>query len=201
MEADSSEDCLNLMSNFQNLCYELNIPIAEDKTVGPVTVLTFLGFVIDTEKMIAVISEDKIIKLKDYPVPMLNSKKISVKDLESVIGLLAYCSRAILSSRAFLRRLYYLLAGLRCKKPYHLVRLNHEAKPDVALWLQFFEDFNGQCYFPDKYWVANDVLQIFTDRSGNSNLGCGSYFAGYWVQFQWPNILGCITNDNKYGSS
>ena len=38
---DSSEDCLNLMSSFQNLCYELNIPIAEDKTVGPVTVLKF----------------------------------------------------------------------------------------------------------------------------------------------------------------
>ena len=37
----SSEDCLNLMSSFQNLCYELNIPIAEDKTVGPVTVLKF----------------------------------------------------------------------------------------------------------------------------------------------------------------
>jgi hypothetical protein len=77
----SSEDCLNLMSSFRNLCYELNIPIAEDKTVGPVTVLTFLGFVIDTAKMIVVIPEDKIIKQKDYLVPMLNSKKISVKDL------------------------------------------------------------------------------------------------------------------------
>ena len=106
------------MSSFQNLCYELNIPIAEDKTVGPVTILTFLSFVIDTAKMIVVIPEDKIIKQKDYLVPMLNSKKISVKDLESVIDLLAYCSRAIPSSRAFLRRFYDLLAGLKCKKPY-----------------------------------------------------------------------------------
>ena len=171
----------------QNLCYELNIPIAEDKIVGPVTVLTFLGFVIDTEKMIVVRPEDKIIKLKDYIVPMLNSKKISVKDLESVIGLLAYCSRAIPSSRAFLRRFYDLLTGLKCKKSYYLVKLNHEEKADVALWLQFLEDFNGQCYFPDKYWVSNDVLQLFTEGSGNPNLGCGAYFAGYWVQFQWPN--------------
>jgi hypothetical protein len=80
--------------------------------------LTFLSFVIDTAKMIVVIPEDKIIKQKDYLVPMLNSKKISVKDLESVIDLLAYCSRAIPSSRAFLRRFYDLLAGLKCKKPY-----------------------------------------------------------------------------------
>jgi hypothetical protein len=55
---------------------------------------------------------------------------------------------------------------------------------DVAQWLQFLEDFNGQCYFPDKYWVANDVLQLFTDSSGNPNLGCGAYCSGYWVQFQ-----------------
>jgi hypothetical protein len=175
------------MSSFQNLCCELNIPIAEDKTVGPVTVLTFLGFVTDTDKMIGVIPEEKIIKLKDYLVPMLNSKNISVKDLESVIDLLAYCSRAIPSSRAFLRRFDDLLAGLKCKKPYYLVILNHEANTDVALWIQFLADFNGQCYFPDKYWVANDVLQLFTDSSGNPNLGCGAYFAGYWVQFQWPN--------------
>ena len=31
------------------------------------------------------------------------------------------------------------------------------------------------------------MLQLFTDSSGNPNLGCGVYFAGYWVQFQWPN--------------
>ena len=102
------------MSSFQTLCYELNIPIAEGKTVGPVTVLTFLDFVIGTDKMIGVIPEDKIIKLKEYLVPMLSSINISVKDLESVIGLLVYCSRAIPSSRAFLRRFYDLVAGLKC---------------------------------------------------------------------------------------
>ena len=73
-----------------------------------------------------------------------------------------------------------------------MVRLNCEAKADVALWLQFLEDFNGQCYFPDRYWVANDVLQLFTDSSGNPNLGCGTYFDGYWVQFQWPNHWGAL---------
>ena len=70
--------------------------------------------------------------------------------------------------------------------------MNHKAKADVALWLQFLEDFNGQCYFPDKYWVSNDVLQLFTESSGNPNLGCGAYFAEYWVQFQWPNHWGAL---------
>ena len=68
----------------------------------------------------------------------------------------------------------------------------HEAKADVALWLQYLADFNEQCYFPDKYWVANDVLQLFTDSSGNPNLGCGAYCSGYWEQFQWPNHWGAL---------
>jgi hypothetical protein len=45
----------------------------------------------------------------------------------------------VMPSRAFLRRFYDLLTGLKCKKPYYLVRLNHKAKADVALWLQFLE--------------------------------------------------------------
>ena len=63
------------------------------------------------------------------------------------------------------------------------------------------EDFNGQCYFPDKYWVANDVLQLFTESSGNPNLGCGAYFAEYWVQLQWPNHYGALPMIKIYGSS
>lgn len=39
------------MSSFKNTCDEFCIPLAEEKTEGPKTVLTFLGIVIDTDKM------------------------------------------------------------------------------------------------------------------------------------------------------
>jgi hypothetical protein len=58
-----------------------------------------------------------------------------------------------------IRHLKFLYGDPQCAK------ICHEEKADVALWLQFLEDFNGQCYFPDKYWVANDVLQLFTDSN------------------------------------
>jgi hypothetical protein len=41
-----------------------------------------------------------------------------------------------------------------------LVKLNHEEKADVALWLQFLEDFNGQCYFPDKYNAREEGIAL-----------------------------------------
>lgn len=35
--------------------------------------------------------------------------------------------------------------------------------------------------------MSNEVLQLFTDSSGNSELGSGAYFNGRWAQFQWPS--------------
>ncbi|CAC5404273.1 unnamed protein product [Mytilus coruscus] len=62
------------------------------------------GFDIDTVEMVVRIPKDKLIKLKSLLEPILFNKKIKQKDLESVVGLMAFCSRAITSSRAFLRR-------------------------------------------------------------------------------------------------
>jgi hypothetical protein len=87
---------------------------------------------------------------------------------------MAYCSRVILSSRAFIRRLYDLIAAVNNKKPHYMVRINQEVKADVQMWLQFLIEFNGQCYIPEKTWLSNDTLEMFTDSSGNPELGCGA---------------------------
>jgi hypothetical protein len=57
-----------------------------------------------------------------------------------------------------------------------MVRINKEVKADVQMWLQFLIEFNGQCYIPEKTWLSNDTLEMFTDSSGNPELGCGAYF-------------------------
>ena len=186
MGSKYTSDCLFLMNTFMGISEELGIPIADDKTVGPTTVLPYLGFIIDTELMMVLIPPDKISKLHDLLVPMLNKRKMLVRDLESVTGLMSYCSRAIPSSRAFIRRFYDLLSSIKNRKPLYKVRINNEVKADVTMWLQFLHSFNGQCLFPEKNWLSNHILQLFTDSSGNPGLGCGAYFCGHWVQFPWP---------------
>jgi hypothetical protein len=49
-----------LMNTFINVCYELGVPIAENKTVGPSNIITFLGFIIDTVLMMFRIPEEKL---------------------------------------------------------------------------------------------------------------------------------------------
>ncbi|CAC5400972.1 unnamed protein product [Mytilus coruscus] len=119
---------------------------------------------------------------------LLHKKKIMLRELESITGLMSFCSRAIPSSRAFIRRFYDLIASVKCKKHHYKVRINKEVKADAMLWLQFLDTFNGQCFFPERVWLSNDILQLFTDSSGNQYLGCGAFFNGKWSQLKWPQI-------------
>ena len=52
--------CKDLMELFKNVLLSLNVPIADEKTEGPVTVLTFLGFELDSNKMVVRIPKEKI---------------------------------------------------------------------------------------------------------------------------------------------
>jgi hypothetical protein len=52
------------------------------------------------------------------------SKKVSLKKLQSLCGVLAFCTRAIPAGRSFSRRLY--MATSKAKKPFHLIRITKE---------------------------------------------------------------------------
>jgi hypothetical protein len=58
-EASGSRNCALLMDAFKSICHELGVPLADNKTVGPTTLLRFLGLLIDTVNMIVKITVDK----------------------------------------------------------------------------------------------------------------------------------------------
>lgn len=179
-------DCLTLMNAFSEICLALGVPIAKEKSKGPVTKLVFLGLEIDTILMVVRIPDDKLTRLRASLEPLMTKKRVRIKDLESIVGLMAFCSKAIVSSRAFMRRFYDVIAAVKNKKPQYSIRLNHELREDISVWLEFLRNFNGTCYISDNDWVSNDSIQLFTDSSGNAELGCAAYFDGRWIQFKWP---------------
>jgi hypothetical protein len=42
-------------------------------------------------------------------------------------------------------------------------------------------------FSPEKDWISNETLKLFTDSSGNPELGCGVYFNGLCAQLRWPH--------------
>ena len=85
---------------------KLGVPVAPEKVEGPGTCLKFLGWEVDTVAMQVRIPEDKLKDLKDTINSVLNKagRKITLKDLQSIIGKLNFACKAILPGRAFCRR-------------------------------------------------------------------------------------------------
>ena len=169
-----SPECSMLMQTFRSLCDELGVPLAEEKTVGPTSCLVFLGLEINTSEMAVKIPSDKIHKLLFILKTFLTKSKVSLREMQSLIGSLNFCTRAINSSRAFNRRFYDATIGI--KKPHHFIRITKPLKADLQLWIHFLESFNGVCFFKDLIWSENDALELFTDSAGGISLGCGAYF-------------------------
>lgn len=184
--AGSSESnaCQVLMACFTEVCSELGIPIAERKTVGPSPVMVFLGLELDTIQLQVRIPQEKLLKLKSVLLSLMKKKKATLKEFQSLLGLLNFCSRAIPSARAFNRRFYDAIIGLT--KPLHHLRITKSIKEDIRVWLFFLDYFNGYCSFPERVWSFDNQLHLYTDSAGSSQLGCAAYFQPHWIHFLWP---------------
>jgi hypothetical protein len=122
MAASSYDQCCADLKNFLSLCEYLGIPIAPEKTVGPQTTLTFAGIELDTRLFEARLPADKIAKSKVLLSKFLQRKKATLKEVQSLIGLLNFACSVVVPGRAFLRRLIDLTKGIRCAS--HFIRLS-----------------------------------------------------------------------------
>lgn len=186
--SNKTDECVRLAVTFEQICSELEIPVAAEKSVGPTTVLVFLGLELDSNEMLVRVPLHKIEELLELLQSYASRKKMSLKELQSIVGKLSFVSRAVRSSRAFLRRFYDAMSGL--KKPHYKLRINQELRADFLMWVEFLNNFNGVVYIPDAVWYENSIINLYTDSAGGASLGCGCYFAGQWAFFQWPKIWG-----------
>ena len=113
----------------------------------------------------------------------LVSRKITLKELQSLTVFLAFCAKAMSSARAFIRRMYARMS--QAKRPHHRIRLTKGIKEDLVIWQTFLTKFNGISYMLDSDWTSSQ-LQLLTDSAGGSCLGCGAYFQGDWAFLRWP---------------
>ena len=171
--------CGASLASFLTLAGELGVPIATDKTVVPTTCLTFLGIEIDTQAMELRLPSDKLHACRAALRHLLGRSRVTLRELQRVIGLLNFACRAVVPGRAFLRRLIDLTVGV--SKPFHHIRLSASSKADLRTWLTFLTNFNGRCLFLSDCFDSPFVCHLRTDAAGARGYGalCGdSWFAG-----------------------
>lgn len=87
-------ECEKLMLKFESICSDIGVPIANKKTEGPSTVIEYLGLTIDTINMLIKIPDKQIKELLIGIETLLSKKKVTLKELQSICGSLAFCKKS-----------------------------------------------------------------------------------------------------------
>ena len=181
---DTSLDvCGSKLEKFLQFCHELGVPMAEEKTEGPAHVLTFAGIELDCLKHEARLPREKILKCQEAITHFLMRKKATLKELQSLIGLLKFACSIIVPGRVFLRRLINLT--IRVSRPTYFIRLTLEVKKDLRVWEQFLQSFNCQSIFLEKAWTSSGALSFYTDAA--QSCGFGIIFGKHREYGKWPD--------------
>ncbi|KAM4748862.1 uncharacterized protein WCC33_006262 [Rhinophrynus dorsalis] len=177
-----SDECLTLLSVFREVTARFGVPLAVDKTEGPQSVISFLGIEIDSAAMVFRLPQDKLSALIALVRRVRSAKKVTLLQMQSLIGHLVFACRVMPMGRAFCRRLSLATKGV--KAPYHYIRVGAGLKADLAIWEQFLAEYNGQTCWQSAA-LDSPVLELFTDAAGS--FGFGAYFRGHWCVSEWPS--------------
>ena len=187
-----------MMTEFLKLCQDIGCPVSEEKTEWGCEFIIFLGTLLDGNQHCLVISEEKKNKAIQQLNSMVHKKKVQVKDLQSLTGLLIFLTRAIVPGRAFTRRLFAKIPSFiytmqqKKLKFYHHVTMDVEFRNDCAMWLTFLKNANDNkallCRpfidFEDTMTTAEE-LQFFTDASKKETYGFGAVYGNHWTFGVW----------------
>lgn len=182
----NSNKCKHDLMTFFQVANDIGIPIKSEKTHWPSTVIVIYGIQLNTDTMTASLPLDKINKARSLLLQFSNKRRIMLKDLQSIIGLLNFFCVVIIPGRAFLRRLIDLTLGVA--EQHHHIRLNTEARADIQAWLYFLSEHNGKSCFLFDNWVSSETIKLFSDAAGVHG-GCAAVLGHLWFVGEWTEQL------------
>ena len=117
-----SQECAEALKLAVKLCKYLGVPIAKLKVEGLVTVLVFLGILLDTTAFEIRLPQDKLVRLQALIRSWRMKKSCTKRELLSLIRHLQHACRVVPPGRSFLRRMIEL--STKTKELHHHIRLN-----------------------------------------------------------------------------
>lgn len=163
----------------------MQLPIKDSKTVPPSTCVTVHGIELDTVNMEARLPMEKLTKARVLLGKFIESRRITLRDLQAMLGFLNFAGKVISPGRPFLRRLINLTKGIT--HPFHHIHITPESRSDAKAWLLFLQSFNGISVFPESHISDSESLRLYSDASGA--LGFAGIFGAKWLAGHWPPHL------------
>ena len=179
----SEERASQAFHNLAQIFRSAGIAEASDKAVPPCQVMTFLGVGFDTLSMTMFVTEERLAELHDLSFLYLNARKITKRQLQSVIGKLMFAAKCVPPARIFINRLLNALRKLQHRS--HRIRLDCQMKRDLMWWSKFLPAFNGISLLPDSTWSSTDsVIQCDACLTG-----AGGIFGNLAFHHKFPPFI------------
>ena len=180
--------CNQMIQSFLNLCEELNIPVAVEKTEWADTVVVFLGVLMNGWVLTLSIPLEKRLKALNLLNEISAKKKATVKQLQILTGYLNFLMKAIFPGQTFTRRMYAKYSQT-CLKPHHHVKLDSEFRFDCEVWRTFLQNHKNEAICRPMVDLDTSVsartLQFYSDASANESFGFGAVFRRKWLFGRW----------------
>ena len=186
--------CNQQTEMFLEICDLIRFLVAMEKTVWATTLITFLGMLIDTQKQLILIPQDKICKaLRQIEEIMGNKKrKTTVLKIQKICGLLNFLCRALVPGRPFTMQLYRSLAGANRKlKPHHHIKVTESIIQDLGVWKCFLLSPAAYCrpFIDLSEGCTVKTLDWYTDAAKGIGRGMGGHHYSHWFYMFWNKVF------------
>ncbi len=172
--------CRKYLHESLRTCKEVGLPVADEKTEGPATVLPFLGIELDTDKLEMCLPDGKLVKLRELVSKWRKRKSCTKKELQSLAGHLSNACKVVRPGRRFLRGVFGLLSLFQRED--HMIRLSAAFRADLEWWHVYVGGWNGVSMMRGEIWHRPEV-EFWSDASGS--WGCGAVWDSMWFQVGW----------------
>ena len=129
------------------LCKELSLPVAfkPGKTDPPARLLKFLGLCFDFKRGLVFLDDERLAKLRSELDSFDEADSVSVRELQSLIGVLVFCSVVIRLGRLHYHALIDALADLGpSPHPKRRVNLALPLKENIRMWRKLLSLLNAR---------------------------------------------------------
>ena len=174
------QSCMSYLNIFQQICEDIDVPLAPEKTTTPSPCTTFLGIELNSQTRTARLPSDKLQQYQNDVTVALQSKNIRRKNLESLVGKLGFAA-SVVPARTFLRGLIDNMYSV--EKPYHFIHISTEMRKDLITWQHFLSHYNGITFFRACNIAHSDEINMCSDASKS---GFGACYGTNWIQAPYP---------------
>lgn len=138
---------------------KLGVPLSEEKTLGPLHKLYFLGITLDSVNMQASLPIDKLNRIREVLQDFLLTPSVTKRELLSLLGHLNFAMRIIPQGRSFISRLLDISKSV--SHLHDLVFLDEGCRSDLQFWAKLCKFWNSISFFYHDHYETSPDLRFF----------------------------------------